>query len=43
MDSDLMNIAIICLLMGVGIVMFIIVIFVYLAMTEIFETIYTKD
>lgn len=43
MDSDLMNIAMICLLMGVGVVAFIVIIFIYLATTEIFETVYMKD
>jgi uncharacterized membrane protein YjfL (UPF0719 family) len=43
MDSDLANIALICLLMGVGIVMFIGIIFVYLAVTEFLETWLLKD
>ena len=43
MDSDLMNIAMICLLMGVGVVAFVVIIFIYLAATEILETVYMKD
>jgi len=43
MDSDLANIGLICLLMGVGIVTFIALIFVYLAVTEFLETWLLKD
>ena len=43
MDSDLANIGLICLLMGVGIVMFIGIIFVYLAANEFLETWLLKD
>jgi Na+-transporting methylmalonyl-CoA/oxaloacetate decarboxylase beta subunit len=43
MDSDLANIGLICLLMGVGIVMFIGIIFVYLAVNEFLETWLLKD
>lgn len=43
MDSDLANIALICFLMGVGIVVFIGIAFVYLAVMEIFETLYLED
>ena len=43
MDSDLANIALLCLLMGVGIVMFIGIIAGYLVVLEIFETWYLED
>ena len=43
MDSDLANIALICFLMGVGVVMFVAIILVYLALGEIFETWYLED
>lgn len=43
MDSDLANIGLICLLMGVGIVTFIALIFAYLAVTEFLETWLLKD
>jgi hypothetical protein len=43
MDSDLANIGLICLLMGVGIVVFIGIIFVYLAANEFLETWFLKD
>jgi hypothetical protein len=43
MDSDLANIGLICLLMGVGIVVFIGIIFVYLAVNEFLETWLLKD
>jgi len=43
MDSDLANIALICFLMGVGVVMFVGIIFVYLAVTEFYETWYLED
>jgi len=43
MDSDLMNIGLICLLMGIGVVTFLVIIFVYLAASEFFETWYLKD
>ena len=43
MDSDLANIGLICLLMGVGIVVFIGIIFIYLAANEFLETWLLKD
>ena len=43
MDSDLMNIGLICLLMGIGVVTFLVIIFAYLAVSEFFETWYLKD
>jgi hypothetical protein len=43
MDSDLMNIGLICLLMGIGVVTFLVIIFVYLTVSEFFETWYLKD
>ena len=43
MDSDLMNIGLICLVMGVGVVTFIALIFAYLAVTEFLETFYFED
>jgi len=43
MDSDLANIALICLLMGVGIVMFIGIALTYLVVMEFLETFYFKD
>ena len=43
MDSDLMNIGLICLLMGVGAVTFIAIAFGYLAITEFLETFYFED
>ena len=43
MDSDLANIGLICLLMGVGIVTFIALIFVYLVVNEFIETWYLED
>jgi hypothetical protein len=43
MDSDLANIGLICLLMGVGIVLFIGIAFAYLAAMEFIETWYLKD
>jgi len=43
MDSDLANIGLICLLMGVGIVTFLVVAFGYLAITEFLETFYFED
>jgi hypothetical protein len=43
MDSDLMNIGLICLLMGIGVVTFLVIIFAYLALSEFFETWYLKD
>ena len=43
MDSDLANIALICLLMGVGIVMFIGIALGYLVVMEFLETFYFKD
>lgn len=43
MDSDLANIALLCLLMGVGVVAFIGIAFAYLAVLEIFETWYLED
>lgn len=43
MDSDLANIALICFLMGVGIVVFIGIAFVYLAVMEFLETWCLKD
>ena len=43
MDSDLMNIGLICLLMGIGVVTFLVIILAYLAVSEFFETWYLKD
>lgn len=43
MDSDLANIGLICLLMGVGIVMFIGIALAYLVVMEFIETWYLKD
>jgi len=43
MDSDLANIGLICLLMGVGVVVFIGIIFTYLAVNEFIETWYMED
>ena len=43
MDSDLANIALICLLMGVGIVVFIGIALGYLVVMEFLETFYFKD
>ena len=43
MDSDLMNIGLICLLMGIGVVAFIGIAFSYLAVTEFLETFYFED
>ena len=43
MDSDLANIGLICLLMGVGIATFLIIIFAYLAITEFLETFYLGE
>ena len=43
MDSDLMNIGLICLLMGVGVVTFIAIIFAYIAATQFLETFYFED
>ena len=40
MDSDLANIALICFLMGIGIVAFIGIAFAYLAVMEFLETFY---
>lgn len=43
MDSDLANIAMLCLLMGVGVVMFIVIICAYIAVMEFIETFYLED
>lgn len=43
MDSDLVNIALICLLIGVGIATFLVVIFAYIAITEFLENFYLED
>jgi hypothetical protein len=43
MDSDLANIALICVIMGVGIALSLVVIFVYLLICELIETCYLKD
>ena len=43
MDDDLMNIALICFLMGIGIVIFIAIAFIYLAVMEFLETFYLND
>ena len=43
MDSDLANIGLICLLMGVGVVVFIGIALAYLAVNEFIETWYLKD
>jgi hypothetical protein len=43
MDSDLANIALICLLMGVGVFTFIGIALAYLAVVEVFETWYLED
>jgi hypothetical protein len=43
MDFDWANIALICLLMGAGVVTFIGVIFTYLAVMEILDTWYLED
>jgi hypothetical protein len=43
MDSDLANIALICFLMGVGIVTFIGIALGYLVVMEFLETFYFKD
>lgn len=43
MDYDLANIALICLLMGVGIITFLGVIAVYIAVMEVLETWYLED
>jgi small-conductance mechanosensitive channel len=43
MDSDLANIGLICLLMGVGIVTFLVIALGYLAVTEFLETWYLED
>lgn len=42
MDSDLANIGLICLLMGVGVVAFIGIAFAYLAVMEFLETFYLE-
>ena len=43
MDSDLANIGLLCLLMGVGIVTFIGIALGYLVVMEFIETVYLKD
>jgi len=43
MDSDLANIGLICLLMGVGVVTLVVVLFGYLAISSFLETWYLKD
>jgi len=43
MDSDLANIGLICLLMGIGIVTFIVIAVVYLMVMEFLETFYLGD
>jgi hypothetical protein len=43
MDSDLANIALICFLMGVGIITFVGIVLGYLVVMEFLETVYFKD
>ena len=43
MDSDLANIGLICLLMGIGVVTFIVVALGYLLVMEFIETFYLGD
>ena len=43
MDSDLANIGLICLLMGIGIVTFIVIALGYLVLMEFLETFYLGD
>jgi len=43
MDSDLANIGLICLLMGVGVIAFLGIIAVYLIANEFIETWYMED
>jgi len=43
MDSDLANIGLICLLMGIGIVTFIVIALGYLVVMEFLETFYLGD
>jgi len=43
MDSDLANIGLICLLMGVGIATFLIIIAVFITVNEFIETWYLGD
>jgi hypothetical protein len=43
MDSDLANIGLICLLMGIGVVTFIVVALGYLLVMEFLETFYLGD
>lgn len=43
MDSDLANIGLICLLMGIGIVTFIVIALGYLLVMEFLETFYLGD
>jgi hypothetical protein len=43
MDSDLMNIALICLLMGVGVLVSVGIILAYIVVMEFLETFYLED
>ena len=43
MDSDLANIGLICLLMGVGVIAFLGIIAAYLVVNEFIETWYMED
>lgn len=43
MDSDLANIGLICLLMGVGVIAFIVIALGYLVLMEFLETFYLGD
>jgi hypothetical protein len=43
MDSDLANIGLICLLMGIGIVSFLVIALGYLVVMEFLETFYLED
>ena len=43
MDSDLANIGLICLLMGIGIVTFVVIALGYLLVMEFLETFYLGD
>jgi hypothetical protein len=43
MDSDLVNIALICFLMGVGIITLVGIVLGYLVVMEFLETFYFKD
>ena len=41
--EDLANIAMLCFLMGVGVVLFLGIIFAYIAASEFLETLYLED